>query len=72
MLIRNIGRETFLMILIKQPFYIFGFCLSCTASGYFYFHNNKILKEGSQCIWLSVILIDSVYRKYKNYYPQVL
>ena len=27
------------------------------------FHNNKIPKEGSQCICLSVILIDSVYKK---------
>ena len=35
------------------------------------FHNNKIPKEGSQCICLSVILIDSVYKKDKNYYPQV-
>ena len=35
------------------------------------FHNNKISKEGSQCICLSVILIDSVYKKNKNYYPQV-
>ena len=32
------------------------------------FHNNKILKEGSQFICLSVILIDSVYKKDKNYY----
>ena len=23
------------MILIKQPFYIFGFCLLCMASGYY-------------------------------------
>ena len=28
-------------------------------------------KEGSQCICLSVVLIDSVYRTGKNYYPQV-
>ena len=35
------------------------------------FHNNKIPKEGSQCICLSVILIDSVYKKDKNYYLQV-
>ena len=35
------------------------------------FHNNKIPKEGSQCIYLSVILTDSVYKKDKNYYPQV-
>ena len=36
------------------------------------FYNNKIPKEGLQCICLSVILIDSVYRKDKSYYPQVL
>ena len=35
------------------------------------FHNNEIPKEGSQRICLSVILIDSVYRKDKHYYPQV-
>ena len=28
-------------------------------------------KEGSHCICLSVIFIDSVYRKDKNYYHQV-
>ena len=33
------------------------------------FHNNKILKESSQFICLSVILIDSVFRTGKNYYP---
>ena len=36
------------------------------------FYNNKIPKEGSQRICLSVILIDLGYRKDKNYYPQVL
>ena len=30
------------------------------------FHNNKIPKEGSQSICLSVILIDSVFRTGKN------
>ena len=35
------------------------------------FHNNKMLKEDSKCICLTVILIDSVYRKDNNYYPQV-
>ena len=35
------------------------------------FHNNKIPKEGSQYIWLSVILIDSVFRTGKKFYPQV-
>ena len=36
------------------------------------FHNNKIPKEGSQFICLSLILIDSVFRTGKSYYPQVL
>ena len=35
------------------------------------FHNNKIPRQGSQCICLSVILIDSVFRTGKNYYPRV-
>ena len=34
-------------------------------------HSDKIPKEGSQCICLLVILIDSVYRTGKSYYPQV-
>ena len=36
------------------------------------FHNNKIPKEDSKFIFLSVILIDSVFRASKNYYPQIL
>ena len=35
------------------------------------FHYNKIPKEGSQLICLSVILINSVFRTGQNYYPQV-
>ena len=35
------------------------------------FHNNKILKEISRFICLSVILIDSVFRTGKNYFPEV-
>ena len=35
------------------------------------FHCDKVPKEGSQYICLSVILIDSVFRTGKNYYPQV-
>ena len=36
------------------------------------FHNNKITKEGSQFIGLSVILIDSVFRTGKNYLQVLL
>ena len=36
------------------------------------FHYNEIPKESSQCIYLSVILINSVYRKEKDCYPQVV
>ena len=35
------------------------------------FHNNKISKVDFQCICLSVILINSVFKAGKNYYPQV-
>ena len=35
------------------------------------FHNNNILKEGSQSICWSVILINSVFRTGNNYYLQV-
>ena len=35
------------------------------------FHSNEIPKEGLQYICLSVILLDSVFRTGKNYYPQV-
>ena len=34
------------------------------------FHDNEIPKDGSRCICLSVILINSVFRTGKNYYPQ--
>ena len=36
------------------------------------FINNKIPREGSLFIGLSIILIDSVFRTGKNFYPQVL
>ena len=35
------------------------------------FHNNKIPKEGSQCICLSVLLVNSGFRTGNNYYPHV-
>ena len=35
------------------------------------FHNDGIPKEGSYCISLSVLLIDSVFKICKNCYPQV-
>ena len=35
------------------------------------FHGDKILKEGSHCICLSAISIDSVFRTNQNHHPQV-
>ena len=35
------------------------------------FHNDKVPKEDSSCVCLSVILIDSVFKIYENYYPQI-
>ena len=36
------------------------------------FHDDKIPKEGSHCICLSVILIDSLFKIGKSYYPLVV
>ena len=33
------------------------------------FHNNKIPKEWFQCMCLSIILVDSLFRTGNNYYP---
>ena len=33
------------------------------------FHNNKKPWEGSHCMCLSIILIDSFFRRGNNYYP---
>ena len=35
------------------------------------FHDNEAPREGSQCICLSLILINSLCKTGKNYYPQV-
>ena len=34
------------------------------------FHKNEVPKECCECICLSIIWLDSVYRRDKNYYPQ--
>ena len=36
------------------------------------FHNDKVLRESSLCICLSVVLINFVFKMGKNYYSQVL
>ena len=35
------------------------------------FHCNKMPNKNLECVCLSVILLDSVYKKYNKYYPQV-
>ena len=35
------------------------------------FHDNGMPKKGSCCISLSIVLIDSLFKIGKNYYPQV-
>ena len=36
------------------------------------FYNDKLSKEGPECICLSVTLVDSVYRNVKSYHPLVI
>ena len=35
------------------------------------FQNDEIPEEGLHCVFLSVMLIDSVFKMGKNYFPQV-
>lgn len=57
----------------------FGLKLAITSKKYLIanlcinknFHGDKMSIEGSKCICLSVILIDTVFRTGKNCYPQV-
>ena len=42
-----------------------------SRNGQHKFYGDKVPKEGSQCICLSVILIDSVFIADENYYPQL-
>ena len=44
---------------------------SCNGKINTNFHNNKLPKEGSRFICLSVILIDPAFKTGNNYYPQV-
>ena len=44
---------------------------SCEGKISINFCGDKMPKEGSQCIYLLVLFIDSVFRTGKNYYPQV-
>ena len=36
------------------------------------FHNKKVLKEKAPCKCLSIIMLDSVIKANKKYYPQTL
>ena len=36
------------------------------------FHNDKMPKGGSHCIYLSAMFIDSVFKMNESYYPQVI
>ena len=69
------GKKLKIVWRICEPVYN-GKCLKANIKSYngkinSNFYNNKIPKESSQCICLSVILIDSVFGACKNYYPQV-
>ena len=69
--VSNIIKKEFDSELVYNEKYLKTKIKSYNGKIYTNFHNNKILKEGSQCIFLSVLLVESVYKEDKNYYPQV-
>ena len=70
--VSNIIREEFDGKPVYNEKYLKTRGKSCNGKIKTNFHNNKIPKEGFQCICLSLILIDSVSKKDKSYYLQVL
>ena len=67
----NCIKKDFDSELVCNEKYLKNIKKSCKRKTNEKFHNNKMSKEDSQCICLSLILVDSVYRKDKKYYPQV-
>ena len=57
---------------VNNKIYLKAKIKSCNGRINTNFHNSKIPKQDSQFISLSIILIDSLFRIGKNYYPQVL
>ena len=55
----------------SEPVYNKNYLKAKTKSYNGKMHTNKTSKKGSQFICLSVMLIDSVFKTGKNYYPQV-
>ena len=64
------------MILIKQPFYIFGFHLSCMASGCFYIYklysHNDIIKHIQRNHGKDFITVVKSFENLKTEYEKVL
>ena len=69
--VKNIIKKEFDSELVYNEKYLKAKIKSYSGKINTNFHNNKIPKEGSQFICLSVTLINSVFRTGKNYYPQV-
>ena len=55
------------MKFLKTKIQLQWFCIEATG-----FHKKEIPKVGSNCIFLVIILLDVVLKKYENYYLQVL
>ena len=70
--LKTVSKENFIVEPVYNDKYLKAEIKSYNGKINTNFHDNKITKEGSNLICLSVILIESVFRTGKNYYPQVL
>ena len=70
--LKTVSKENFVVEPVYNDKYLKAEIKSYNGKINTNFHDNKITKEGSNLICLSVILIESVFRTGKNYYPQVL
>ena len=70
--VKNSIKKEFDSETVRNEKYLKAKIKSCNRKIDTNFHNNKILKKGSQFICLSVILIHFIFRTGKSYYLQVL
>ena len=68
--LKTVSKENFIVEPVYNDKYLKAEIKSYNGKINTNFHDNKITKEGSNFICLSVILINSVFRTGKNHYPK--
>ena len=69
--IRNIMQKGFNNELVCDGKYLNTKLKSYNGKTNTNFHHNKMAEKGSHCVFISILLTDSIFKKDENYYPEV-